>query len=259
MAPGGSTFLGGTHAPFRYLWGDLAAYSLGFPASLGFGVAFPVLLLAGLAPLGLLWRRDRALAVFYALAVFITPVFGLLSGAEPVLFPRYFIMSVAGEFILAGYLLARLASLRRGAPAVASLLGLFVLGNAVHVGRLLRYGRGQSQAALRYVVAQTPTPLVTVSTDFSEFRNFMVISHYAAAAGPDRSLRYLPLRHWPTFGPQWLFVERLDHEPPAPPHLSGPAGTDFRLERVFPHAALSGWDWFVYRNTLLLGPPPPGS
>jgi hypothetical protein len=259
MVPGGGTFLGGTHTPFRHLWGDLAAYSLGFPASAGVAVALPVLLLLTLVPLGLMWRRDRALAVFYALAVFITPILGLLSGAEPVLFPRYFIVSIAGGFLLAGYLLARIGGLRRWtSPACLLALALFLVGNGWHVGRLFEYGRGQYGAALRYVVSQTPTPVVTVSTDFSEFRNFMAINHYAAAAaGPDRLLRYLPLRHWPASGPQWLFVERLDNEPPAPDHFYGPAGVIYRLERVFPHAPLSGWDWFVYRNTRLLGVPPP--
>jgi hypothetical protein len=258
MIPGGGTFLGGTHTPFGNLWGDLAAYSLGFPAAAGLAVALPVLLLITLVPLGLIWRRDRALAIFYALAVFVTPGFGLLSGAEPVLFPRYFIMSVAGGFLLAGYLFARIGSLRRWIPpAGLAALALYLLGNGVHVGQLLKYGRGQYEAALRYVVSETPTTIVTVSTDFSEFRNFMVINHYAArAAGPDRFIQYLPLRRQPAAGPQWLFVERLDHEPPAPASLYGSFGTIYRLERVFPHAALSGWQWFVYRNTSLLGSPP---
>jgi hypothetical protein len=259
MAPGGSTFLGGTRTPFHYLWGDLAAYSLGIPASVGWGLALPILVGAGLAPLVLIGRRDRALAVFYALAVFVTPVCGLLSGAEPVLFPRYFVMSIAGEFLLAGYLLARIGAGRPVARAAClAALALFLLGNGWQIGRLLRYGRGQYGTALRYIAARTPTDVITVSTDFSEFRNAMVITHFAAAAaGPGRFLRYVPIGRWPAAGPQWLLVERLDHEPPAPDHLIGPSGVYYRLERVYPHAALSGWDWFVYRNTLLVGPPPP--
>jgi hypothetical protein len=257
MAPGGSTFLGAVHTPFRNLWGDLAAYSLGFPASVGALLALPVLLVIGLASIVLIWRRDRSLAVFYALAVFVTPLIGLLSGTETVLFPRYFIMSVAFILLLAGYLLVMTGRLHRFAQAGCLVaLALFLVGNGVHVGRLLEYGRGQYKAALTYVVQQTPTAVVTVSTDFSEFRNLMVIDHFAkAATGPGRSIQYLPSRRWRAPGPQWLFVERLDNEPAAPDHMVDSFGTYYRLERIFPHAALSGWNWFVYRNTLLLGFP----
>jgi hypothetical protein len=260
LIPGGSTFLGAAHAPLRNLWTAVAAYSLGFPVSVGFSVTLPILLLIGLVPLVLIWRRDRALGVFYALEVFATPAIGLFSGAEPVLFARFFIMSIAGLLLLAGYLLARAGTQGPWTPAAGmAALALFLVGNGVHIGRLLEYGRGQYVAALRYVVGRTPTEVVTVSTDFSEFRNIMVISHFSkVAAGRLHSIQYLPSRRWRPPGPQWLFVERLDNEPPAPDPMVDSFGITYRLERVFPHAALSGWDWFVYRNTLLLGSPAAG-
>jgi hypothetical protein len=257
LVPGGATFAGTNHVPLGFVFGDLAAFSLGFPVSLGLAAALPVLLLAALVSLGLVFRRDRALATFYALAVFLTPLPGIWSATESVLFPRFFFISAAGALLLIGYLLARAWSARGWArPLAAGALGLFLLGSGLQVRRLLTEGRGEYREALRYAVQQTPGAEVTVSTDFSEFRNSTVIAHYGpAAAGPGRSIRYLPSGRWRPPGPAWLFVERIDHEPPAPDHLYA-AGVYYQLERVFPHAPLSGWDWYLYRNTLILGFPP---
>jgi len=261
LDPGGATFAGVNHVPLAGVFGDLAAFSLGFPASLGLAVAMPVLLAVTAAGLVLVFFRSLPLATFYALAVFVTPLPGILSANESVLFPRFFILSVACALLLSGYFLARAWMFRAWArPLCASAVGLFLIGGGFQAWSLLLHGRGEYLRALRYVVAQTPTPDVTVSTDFSEFRNFLLIDRYGkAAAGPGRSIRYLPSRRWRAPGPEWIFVERLDNEPDAPGHLYDSHGTYYQLERVFPHAPLSGWTWFVYRNTLLLGfPPPPG-
>ncbi len=258
LVPGGATFAGTNHVPLDGVLGDLASFTLGIPSSLGLVGALPFLIVASLVSLGLVFRRDRALAVFYALVVFITPLPGIWSATESVVFPRFLFISAAGALLLIGYLLARAWTAGGWArPLCAGLLGLFLLGSGLQVRRLLQEGRGEYREALGYAVQQTPGAEVTVSTDFSEFRNSTVIGHYAqAAAGPGRSIRYLPSGRWRAPGPQWLFVERIDHEPSAPDHLYA-AGVYYQLERVFPHAPLSGWDWYLYRNTLLLGFPPP--
>ncbi len=257
LVPGGATFAGTNHVPLGGVFGDLASFILGFPTPLGLAVALPFLVVASLVSLGLVFHRDRALAVFYALVVFITPLPGIWSATESVVFPRFLFISAAGALLLIGYPLARAWAAGGWArPVCAGALGLFLLGSGLQVRRLLQEGRGEYRQALRYAVQQTPGAEVTVSTDFSEFRNSTVINHYGpAVAGPGRSIRYLPSLGWRAPGPQWLFVERIDHEPPAPDHLYA-AGVYYQLERVFPHAPLSGWDWYLYRNTLLLGFPP---
>ena len=45
-----------------------------------------------------------------------------------------------------------------------------------------------------------------------------------------------------------MFLHCLDGEPAPPAAFVDQAGHPYRLDRVFPHAALSGWTWYVYRN-----------
>ena len=135
-----------------------------------------------------------------------------------------------------------------GRRAAALLPAAFLLGNGLHVGWLLRDGRGQYQAALRYIAARTPAGVITVSSD-SDFRNFGVLDYYQAAVGPSHQLHYFPTNQPPLEGPQWVFLHRLDAHTPVPPEsLHDPAGHNYTLVRIFPHAPLSGWEWYVYRN-----------
>jgi hypothetical protein len=257
MAVGGGTFLGAAHAPAEVAMGDAAAYTLGLPASVGWSLAAPLGAGAALAALILLGRREPALAAGAAFGIFIAPLPGALLSGETVLYPRYFIVSAAGILLLLGYLFGRLWLLGPAARAAClALLAAFLAGNAGPLVRLATVGRGQYREALRYVLRQTPRGQVSVSCDFSDFRNQMVIGYDAPAVAPaGRSLRYVPAGRWQSPGPDWIFTERLDHEPAPPERVYDAFGTLYQRERTFPHAPLSGWTWYLYRNTLVLGFP----
>ena len=240
---------GGPKLPLGDVLGTLAAFSLGFPNGMGAWIALVVFLGATLLALMLLWRRDRATAVFYAAGIFVAPALGLCSSRFVLLYPRYFIVSAALGLLLAGYLLARLwnsGGLARWASVV--LLGGLLAGNDALTVRLLRDGRGQYQAALHYIAERSPPGTITVSSD-SDFRNFAVMDYYAKAVGPGHTLRYFASNQLPPEGPQWIFVHRLDETTPVPgPELNVAGRWQFQLGHVFPHAPLSGYEWYVYRN-----------
>ena len=247
---------GGPKLALGEVLGTLSAFSLGFPAGAG-QLALVVFLGATVCGLFLVWCRDRALHKFYLVGIFFAPVLGLVSSRFLLLYPRYFIVSAALGLLLAGYVWARLWFSRighigrigpLGRMAAALLLAAFLLGNGLQVGRLLRDGRGQYQAALRYIAERTPAGPITVSSD-SDFRNFGVMDYYQSAVGPGHELRYFPTNQPPPEGPQWVFLHRLDQSTPVPPDaLHDAAGRNYALARVFPHAPLSGWEWFVYRR-----------
>lgn len=244
MAIGG----GPPHSVLSIL-GETAAYTVGIPAALGVSLALPLLAGGVLLASGSMWKAGgHALVCFYVLAIAIVPPLGMALSGSSALFPRYFSIPVALALLLLGYGLARLwarAGLWRG--AVALLVGLFLVGNAAPLVRLARDGRGQYRAALRHVAEATPTALVTVSGDH-DFRNEMVIQHYRRVLGPDRWVRYLRAAQVPEEGTQWFFRHQLDGDPPPGEVYLGPRGRRYRLDAVFPHAALSGWDWLVYRR-----------
>jgi hypothetical protein len=245
---------GGPDNPLMTALGDMSAYSLGFPEKAGVLLALPVFLMLALLGLGQIWRQsERALFWFYATAIPL-PFLALVSSRFVLIHSRYFFVSTNFALLLAGYALAR-AGNRGPRWRLVSLaaLALFLVGNAIHVRRLLLYGRGEYQAAIRYIADHSPASIITVSSDF-DFRNLGLIAYYGRAAGPARSVRYYNHDQWSPAGPQWLIFHRPDGKPPP---AGGQAdctlnGHHFRLDRVFPHAALSGWDWFVYRNVDLI-------
>ena len=228
--------------------GELAAYTLGLPASAGTCLALPLFAVAMAFAWWTMARRHAAFAALYVVMIVVAPAIALAASGFTLLFPRYFILSAAGMLLLVSYGLADAARRRGASQALAALLMAgFLAGNAIHVARLVRLGRGQYVAALRYIAEHTPTASIGVCSDYDD-RNYLVMAYYAGAVGAGRSIDYYPNNDLPAGGPEWLFQHRLD-EDPVPPEVFylGPVG--YRLERVFPHAALSGWDWYVYRNS----------
>jgi hypothetical protein len=242
---------GAPELSFRQVMGELAAYTVGFPSpEVGF-MALPLLALATLVALWRLWRRDRADSLFYAMLIFSAPVTGIVAARFAALFPRYFIFGTAWLLLLAGYAMA--ASWQRGPTfrkvSLAALL-LFVLGNSVHTLRLLLNGRGEYQAALRYIADHTTAPDITICSDHDN-RNFMLIDHYAARNAGGRRVIYFPGNRTHHTRPEWLLVHRLDGLSVPDTTLFDDRGNEFKFEKRFLHAPLSGWDWFVYRNVRL--------
>jgi hypothetical protein len=250
MTIGGGNLIGAARAPALIAIGDAAASSLGLTNAWGWMVAAPLAALAALAALVLFWRREPALAAGVVVGIFVAPLPGILLLDEATVWPRYFIASAAGILLLLGYLLGRLWLLgREGRAGCLVLLAAFLASNAFPLSRLMTVGRGEYREALRYLLRHTPKDEVTVSCDFSDFRNEMVIGYYAPEVTPDgRAVRYFPAGNWPRPGPDWIFVERLDREPRPPERVYDAFGTLYRLERTFPHAPLSGWTWYLYRN-----------
>ena len=233
--------------PIDGLWGvlcDLAAFLIGVPVSAG-GIAFVILAVVVLAGCVSLGRQNRGIASFFWLAVIIGPLASISSEHFILLFPRYFLISGMCALLLVGRMLAQLwTSNRRVISGV--LLALFLAGNVVHTTRLIQDGRGQYREALQYVAAQSPGPTITVAAD-NDFRNGMVIEYYAATVS-GKTIEFHPAAAPPPAGAEWLFFHRLDNSPVPADRVSDRGGHRYLLDRVFPHAALSGWDWYVFRR-----------
>ena len=154
-----------------------ASYMLGGPAS---GAAAGIAALLAVASIYvvlayLMFERDDRW-IFYA--VVIAAPLGLI----PILLlvplsPRYFMISVAASFVLlsSGYA----ALLRRGVAGLGiglTLLAIFVAGNAINTGNLLRFGRGQSSRA-PFHGKKSDNREVVITSDH-DFRNAMLVNYY---------------------------------------------------------------------------------
>jgi hypothetical protein len=195
-----------------------------------------------------IWKHSRADAIFFALVIFSAPMAGIIAGRYGVLFPRYFIFSAAWSLVLAGLCAgAAWDDGRRTRIAIVVLLTAFIVGHAIHINVLLRHGRGEYQAALRYIAEHTTTSEIKISSDHDN-RNLMLIQYYASRNAPGRRVIYLTGNRTTPDNPEWLLVHRLDGLPAPDSRLYDDRGNVFALEKKFPHAPLSGWDWFVFRN-----------
>lgn len=239
---------GGPDIDLADVIGQLSQCTLGFSAGVGTTVA--VLGLAVIVTIGvtLVFRRSFATGWLYVTMLVLAPAVALVASRFTLLFPRYFIVTALGALLLGGYAVARLW-LRGGVARVAAIVaaGAFLVGNASDTVRLERYGRGEYRLALRWVAEHTPTAVVTVSSDQDD-RNTCVMQYHGSAVGQGRSIRYFPQNDLPADGTQWLFLHRFDHEP-APSSELRIEHLRYELSRVFRHAPLSGWDWYVYRRT----------
>jgi len=231
-----------------------ASYMLGGPAS---GAAAGIAALLAVAAIYvvlvyLMFERDDRW-IFYAVVI-VVPL-GLIAILLPVpLSVRYFIISVAVSLVLlsSGYA----ALLRRGVAGRdigLTLLAVFVAGNVVNTSNLLRFGRGQYLAALRFMEKNSAGREVVITSDH-DFRNGMLVNYYKRYLEQADYTQYVDratLENVRTKGAsleaEWLILHRFDLAKP-PEKVTDIYGNNYKLVSIYRYSDLSGWNWLLYHN-----------
>jgi hypothetical protein len=173
---------------------------------------------------------------------------GLIAILLPVpLSVRYFMVSVAASLVLlsSGYAaLLRLGVAGRGIGL--TLLAVFVAGNAVNTGNLLRFGRGQYLAALRFMEKNSDGREVVITSDHN-FRNGMLVNYYKRYLARPDSIRYTNRATLNDRGADWLILHRFDLTT-RPERVTDVYGNNYQLVRIYRYSDLSGWNWLLYHN-----------
>jgi hypothetical protein len=224
-----------------------ASYMLGGPAS--DAAAGVTALLAVAAIYGvlvyLMFERDDHW-IFYAVVI-VAPL-GLIAILLPVpLSVRYFMISVAASLVLlsSGYA----ALLRRGVAGRSlglTLLAVFVAGNAVNTGNLLRFGRGQYLAALRFMERNSDGREVVITSDH-DFRNGMLVNYYKRHLARPDSIRYANGAALNEYGTDWLILHRFELSE-RPDQVTDVYRNTYQLVKIYRYSDLSGWNWLLYHN-----------
>src|SRR5437763_2378449 len=181
-------------------------------------------------------RDDRW--IFYAVVI-VAPL-GLIAILLPVpLSVRYFMVSVAASLVLlsSGYA----ALLRRGVAGRGiglTLLAVFVAGNAVNTGNLLRFGRGQYLAALRFMEKNSDGREVAITSDH-DFRNGLLVNYYKRYLEHPDYIKYVD--RVPS-GTEWVILHRFDLTN-QPARVTDISGHNYELAAVYRYSDLSGWNW----------------
>ncbi|MCK4782744.1 MAG: glycosyltransferase family 39 protein [Desulfobacteraceae bacterium] len=238
---------------------DMLVKTLSYAA--GGTAAGPVGVITGAVALGFfLWaiiylqRKGRSEWVFYLFVIFLSPIVILAVKRYPVMFVRYFLLSIAFGLMAVSYLLAGLY--RKGGVAricVAVAVVLFLVGNGVHVERFFRYGRGQYLEAMRYIAAQTEGREITISSDH-DFRNGVLIEYYKRYLAPEKTITYISKAGLKTGQhPMWVILHRIGEATGIGPEITDRHGNRYELVKALPYAGPSGCHWFLYQKRKYLG------
>jgi hypothetical protein len=212
----------------------------------------PALLIFAIAVtgVGVVWLAARGsdLWTLYLFGMVVSPAAVASAYRSDLYVARHFIVSMALWLLLAGRLLAWLATRGRTArAAVAAILAAFLVANAIRTVPLLRYGRGGYRDALKYMAAHTRGDAVRVTGDH-DTRNRLVVEYYASRIGSDRPLRYVRRRELAVPAPDWYIA----HIPPptggVPRLVADARGNLYRFETEFPSNPFGGIPWRLYRR-----------
>jgi hypothetical protein len=243
------TIAGGTDGSALAAVAATVAFTFGVPSGVPALVALPIIGVLVASAVRFVWRDSPALASFYVMGIVILPVIGLAATRFTLAVPRYFILSAALCLVLSGYLFTRAWSAGRiGRFVCAASVALFVIGNGVHTARLFAFGRGEYRAALRYVLDNSKSGPIVISSDH-DFRNGLVIAHHAPSILSGNRITYSSNARSAATGSDWYFAHRLDEDTQTPPaEVRDGSNHLYRFRRTFKHAALSGWDWDLYER-----------
>jgi hypothetical protein len=226
-----------------------AALALGAPeGGWAAGVAAGLVLALTAVGVRILLKQRCDSAVFFLVAIVISPAVLLLVFPPLHLYARYFLVSVVCFLLLLSRVLARVYRWGAAGRVVCCMvLAGLVAGNARYTTDLLRLGRGQYRAALTYMAGGTAGGVVRVGSDH-DFRNGTLIEFYAPRLSSTKRIKYYRQDAWPAQGPEWIIAHSwiLSINPPLT--LTDAHGRVYTLRGTFCYARLSGWHWFIYQR-----------
>lgn len=211
-----------------------------------FGASIAAVLLAAAA--GAAWSRRSEAMGFLLLASLVVPSLLAPFLGPGFLYPRYFF--VAGSLAMVAIAIALDSTVGRGGGLrwiAVMVLAAMAAGNAWHLLALLRVGRGDPDAAVRFVAKESVSARATVTGDHP-IRVGFVFDHLARKIGQADRLIYFDAEKAPAGGTDWFILHSPD--PGKVPDVEGrdAAGHRYTLARSFPHSGISGQTWFVYRR-----------
>lgn len=187
--------------------------------------------------------------IFLAVAIFLAPAAFLLLGRPEALFVRYFLVGAAFGYVVLGRLAGAVwdgpGPRRRAACFI--LLALFLAGNALHVARFWRDGRGGYREAVRFMAEHTGEPLITVTADH-DFRAWLPLMYYKRFLPEGRDIVYRPLPEVPVQGVDWFIGHSIGPPREPAPRVEDLAENTYSLVQTFPYSDLSGYHWYLYRR-----------
>lgn len=216
-----------------------------------------------------LYRTDRSTAIFFLLAVCLAPVMGNIG--RQLMYFRFSLVAFPFVYILLAVgVVACFRGNRWAGLGGLLFLALFFYGNGTRNYAQITIGRGDYLGAVQYMAehsrtapeASTPGAdgryprkgaTVFVGSDH-DFRNLPILKFYARYRPENAKIIYISEQTWRSEGTDWLILHSQWMDRKVPPSYRPNDRHIYRLEKIFPYAGVSGWNWYLYRRVPGLPP-----
>jgi len=157
---------------------------------------------------------------------------------------RYFFAVFVFFPLLITEVMAELLKRGKVASFLSSLaLIVFVGANAWAVKQFLQTGRGNTHAALDYILESSPEGTISIGTEM-KYQLKTVMDFNRNLIAPDRSIEIIKFKNIPTVKPKWLISVTL-HVPDLPP-TACTGGLLYTLVHGYGHWGMAGSTWGLY-------------
>ena len=245
----GMTVGGGPETRLGEVIGRTLLLSVGGPESGPLSVSAGVLAVCGLFyGLVLMGKSGSDVWLFYVIVMVVAPlaILGIVPRSD--YYVRYFLVVVTFALLVYARVLSHL--FRQGGAArwaAVVVVLLVIMGNGLHIQRLIQLGRGSYQEAIRLMQRSSGTATFTVSSDH-DARNVMVLTFYRPQLPNPQQMVYISSMNLPDDGVNWFLVHSQNRRDQPRTIHSDRHGNQYKLIRRYGYAGLSGWNWDVYRR-----------
>lgn len=221
--------------------------SPGLPAA---AIGAGIMLILSLFVVGFLLKtepQDAFLLIFIAAVV---PAILLVVMNRQDIYPRYFLVgTLLFQLSLARWIgsLLDTGKVPRGRfrqLTGCAVLVVFVSANATLDRQLIVLQRGHYQDAIRWLQDNSESERILLGVDHP-FRHRFPLGYYVARTEIGERLQ---LATSPEQVPDWLLVHDLNRIAQPSETVASASGVQFRLQKIFRAAPLSGWNLLIYRR-----------
>ena len=227
----------------------LLALGIGWPGEGAITIWIPMLPLIGLVvwQLAVEHKSGSTLPTLIA-PIYLVPLVAVVLVRPQFFSPRYLLVILPFIYVYIAILLARLTGSPIGRLALATLLSLFLAGQAFRYRTFLQLGRGQFRAALEYISDNTTGSEISLSSN-QDFRSAVELRYYAPRVLKDRHLLFYVSADDRRFvKSEWYLIHEEGSDSPGPAFLAQSDRPLWRRVAYFGASELSGQAWTLYRR-----------
>lgn len=221
--------------------------SPGLPAA---AIGAGIMLILSLFVVGFLLKTEPQDAFLLIFSAAVVPAILLVVMNRQDIYPRYFLVgTLLFQLSLARWIgsLLDTGKVPRGRfrqLTGCAVLVVFVSANATLDRQLIVLQRGHYQDAIRWLQDNSESERILLGVDHP-FRHRFPLGYYVARTEIGERLQ---LATSPEQVPDWLLVHDLNRIAQPSETVASASGVQFRLQKIFRAAPLSGWNLLIYRR-----------